>query len=1018
MAAAPKTAASGSRRPRGRPRGNISRLRPFYGTLLIITCLTAFSFLTHQTASWPAISALDRRATSPLGARNLAVPLGECRDVHRAVDQCAFVRLNCEDDEAGLVSYLTLYFCTFGHARVFGFVLLAAWLGLLFTTIGIAASDFFSVNLSTIARILGLSESLAGVTFLAFGNGSPDVFSTFAAMGSNSASMAVGELVGAAGFITAVVAGSMALVREFKVAKRTYVRDICFFVVAVIFTVAFLADGHLHLWECIAMIAYYIFYVIVVVGWHWFDTRQRRMRARAAAARGHVYGSTASDELAYTPYHDDPDDDDEDDGQVGSRGSYTDISVLEAGGPRIEIDGEEAQLEDKAPEEDEDKVERQVAAEMTSSMRVTRPRGRRSTTITPIRPSLVGALEFRSALAQLQKESNLKLRSMPSPEHGRGRGHVRAYSEFRITGLHGNDSASEVGVEAPGQSLSVPPGRHRALSANDVPPSFSLLPPPAHEQTLAGPSGTSTTRSLSPVYQIGGNLAPPPIVVPQATPRASAQNLPQLVIPTGGGAGSDQSSPASPFPVLPAFTDSPLLLTPNPRPEQSDFFFSPTAPVRLETPLLTPSIPEVKPVRWWPYSVLPPPHILQATLFPTLQGWSDKSGWDKILSAVSLPSILLLVITLPIVDTESPDDDSVPDLAPEVPFPGVLPGAPLPGSSEPGATPMSTESEWQRYRRSTRSRSSTGRSSGYPSPLLSPADVPTIATPRLIPPTPVATDHGQAKNGGPLHDMLSSVSDMATGDDSDEASGWNRWLVSLQLFTGPLFAMLVLWANMREDLENPGRTLVRMMLYTLLCSCALLAVLLATTTPDRRPQYHFLLCFLGFVISVAWISTIAGEVVGVLKAFGVILGISEALLGLTVFAAGNSVGDLVADVTIARLGYPVMALSACFGGPMLNILLGIGLGGAYMMVQAANQRQKKHPDRPYHYKPYKIQIDGSLLISTIVLLITLLFLLVMVPWNKWVLSRRIGYGLISLWTIGTIVNVIIEVTGVWSEMIL
>jgi sodium/potassium/calcium exchanger 6 len=48
--------------------------------------------------------------------------------------------------------------------------------------------------------------------------------------------------------------------------------------------------------------------------------------------------------------------------------------------------------------------------------------------------------------------------------------------------------------------------------------------------------------------------------------------------------------------------------------------------------------------------------------------------------------------------------------------------------------------------------------------------------------------------------------------------------------------------------------------------------------------------------------------VGVLKTVGVILNISEALLGLTIFAAGNSVGDLVADITVARLGYPVMAL--------------------------------------------------------------------------------------------------------------
>ncbi|EAQ93279.1 hypothetical protein CHGG_01514 [Chaetomium globosum CBS 148.51] len=136
-----------------------------------------------------------------------------------------------------------------------------------------------------------------------------------------------------------------------------------------------------------------------------------------------------------------------------------------------------------------------------------------------------------------------------------------------------------------------------------------------------------------------------------------------------------------------------------------------------------------------------------------------------------------------------------------------------------------------------------------------------------------------------------------------------------------------------------------MLLYTLLTSLILLAALLATTTPHKKPRYHFLLCFLGFIISVAWISTIAGEVVGVLKALGVILGISEAILGLTVFAVGNSLGDLVADVTVARLGYPVMALAASVGGPMLNILLGVGIGGAWMGISKAKKHQRKHPGR-------------------------------------------------------------------------
>ena len=113
---------------------------------------------------------------------------------------------------------------------------------------------------------------------------------------------------------------------------------------------------------------------------------------------------------------------------------------------------------------------------------------------------------------------------------------------------------------------------------------------------------------------------------------------------------------------------------------------------------------------------------------------------------------------------------------------------------------------------------------------------------------------------------------------------------------------------MAEELLQPGRTLIKIILGSLVGSLVVLGILLMTTTPDRRPKYHYVFCFLGFCISIAWISSVAGEVVGVLKAFGVVLDISEAILGLTVFAVGNSIGDLAANVTVAKLGYPVMAL--------------------------------------------------------------------------------------------------------------
>jgi solute carrier family 24 (sodium/potassium/calcium exchanger), member 6 len=101
---------------------------------------------------------------------------------------------------------------------------------------------------------------------------------------------------------------------------------------------------------------------------------------------------------------------------------------------------------------------------------------------------------------------------------------------------------------------------------------------------------------------------------------------------------------------------------------------------------------------------------------------------------------------------------------------------------------------------------------------------------------------------------------------------------------------------------------------------------------------------------------------------------------------------------------------------MLNILLGIGIGGALMGISSANQRHQKHPDRPLRYKPYRIQVGGTLMISAVGVLVTLIVLLIAVPANKWVMSRKIGWLLIGIWSFSTIVNLIVEATGKWSDV--
>lgn len=56
------------------------------------------------------------------------------------------------------------------------------------------------------------------------------------------------------------------------------------------------------------------------------------------------------------------------------------------------------------------------------------------------------------------------------------------------------------------------------------------------------------------------------------------------------------------------------------------------------------------------------------------------------------------------------------------------------------------------------------------------------------------------------------------------------------------------------------------------------------------------------------------------------------------------------------------------------------------------------------------------MVSTMALLATLLALLTMVPMNKWIMNRRIGFFLIALWTVSTVANLAIEITGVWVDI--
>lgn len=107
-----------------------------------------------------------------------------------------------------------------------------------------------------------------------------------------------------------------------------------------------------------------------------------------------------------------------------------------------------------------------------------------------------------------------------------------------------------------------------------------------------------------------------------------------------------------------------------------------------------------------------------------------------------------------------------------------------------------------------------------------------------------------------------------------------------------------------------------------------LGLLAFLTTDAEAPPAKFLSAWLagGFVMSVAWEYVIANELLSLLVSAGLVLGVDPATLGLTVLAWGNSLGDLVANVAVAaRGGGAQVAVAGCYGGPVFNVLVGLGL---------------------------------------------------------------------------------------------
>ncbi|XP_056149728.1 mitochondrial sodium/calcium exchanger protein isoform X2 [Lampris incognitus] len=230
-------------------------------------------------------------------------------------------------------------------------------------------------------------------------------------------------------------------------------------------------------------------------------------------------------------------------------------------------------------------------------------------------------------------------------------------------------------------------------------------------------------------------------------------------------------------------------------------------------------------------------------------------------------------------------------------------------------------------------------------------------------------------------------------DPDKDDRNWRRPLNCLHLVTAPLVCVFTFWSGKYGDYMIQGE--FPLWLMTLLLGLFLAAIVFCTTTNDCPPFYHPLLALLGFAVSAMLISTAASEVVSLLHMLGVVLSLSNTVLGLTLLAWGNSIGDCFSDITIARQGYPRMAISACFGGIIFNILIGVGLGCLMQMVRSHSEVQ--------------LEPEGLLtwvLAGSLGLSLVLSFMIV--PLSRFHLGRAYGIFLFGFYAIFLLIALLTE----------
>lgn len=164
-----------------------------------------------------------------------------------------------------------------------------------------------------------------------------------------------------------------------------------------------------------------------------------------------------------------------------------------------------------------------------------------------------------------------------------------------------------------------------------------------------------------------------------------------------------------------------------------------------------------------------------------------------------------------------------------------------------------------------------------------------------------------------------------------EYADWNRTRASILplTFVWGLFYLQGKFepGEEEEDGENAdGLFYLKVASYTMI-PMVIIAIYIRFYTKVTEPptKIMFLFAIISFINSISWIGFTCDIVVDILTILGQILSVPKSLLGFTLLAWGNCLGDMQANVAMTKKGFGEMAITGCMAGPIFNILMGLGL---------------------------------------------------------------------------------------------